>query len=64
MDAVVEGGECVEIDPMRCIGCGVCLSTCPREAMSLVEREDAGAPPLDYHEALECISRERGLSWR
>jgi NAD-dependent dihydropyrimidine dehydrogenase PreA subunit len=33
-----EGKEGVEFSPERCFGCGVCLRTCPQEAISLVER--------------------------
>jgi len=62
MDAIVEGEEFMEINRARCIGCGVCLPTCPQDAISLVQREDAAAPPRDWDETLHRIAVERGLS--
>jgi len=61
MDAIVEGEEFMEINRARCIGCGVCLSSCPQDAISLVQREDAAAPPRDWNETLHRIAVERGL---
>jgi electron transport complex protein RnfB len=57
----VEGEEFMEISPDRCIGCGVCVSACPREAISFIQREDAVVPPIDWEETLERIEVERGL---
>jgi len=58
----VEGEESAEIDPNRCIGCGVCVSSCPREAILFEPREDAVVPPGDWEETLERIEVELGLA--
>jgi ferredoxin len=35
------------MDTNRCIGCGLCISTCSTGALRLEAREDAPVPPLD-----------------
>ncbi|MBW1820088.1 MAG: 4Fe-4S binding protein, partial [Deltaproteobacteria bacterium] len=36
LDAIKLDGDFSEIIDGRCIGCGVCIPTCPEEAISLV----------------------------
>jgi electron transport complex protein RnfB len=62
MDAAIETEQAVEIDPERCIGCGVCLSTCPEEAITLVPKEPTVVPPATIEEKLDRIMVERGLA--
>lgn len=38
MDAIVEEDDCFRVLSERCIGCGVCVSTCPTGAITMVER--------------------------
>jgi ferredoxin len=38
------GDAQVEIDRVLCMGCGVCVSTCPEGALSLQEDPDKGMP--------------------
>lgn len=40
----------IQLSPMNCVGCGVCLNVCPTKALSAVDIVDAqGAEPLaDY----------------
>jgi NAD-dependent dihydropyrimidine dehydrogenase PreA subunit len=46
MDAIVIGeDEHALIDPEHCIGCGICVPTCPSTAVSLVLRESITPPP-------------------
>jgi Na+-translocating ferredoxin:NAD+ oxidoreductase subunit B len=46
MDAIEVGEEeKARVDSSKCIGCGVCSSTCPSEAVSLVRRETVTSPP-------------------
>ena len=50
MEAVKVGeDEVALVDPLRCIGCGVCTSTCPTGATGLVRR-DIVKPPLGIEE--------------
>ncbi len=46
MGAIVKEGETYRVQPQRCIGCGVCLSTCPAEAISLVARPESEQEPI------------------
>jgi NAD-dependent dihydropyrimidine dehydrogenase PreA subunit len=51
MNAVVQG-ETYQVSLDRCIGCGVCKSTCPTGAIELIERPGAEeeTPPSDLRE--------------
>ena len=44
------------IDKQSCMGCGVCVDTCPAGAISL-EPEPSKGEPLD----IEVLSRKMGL---
>ncbi len=48
MDAIEEGEDVSKIIDGRCIGCGLCVSTCPEEAISLVVKPDTIAPPKNF----------------
>jgi ferredoxin len=43
------------LDSDWCIGCGVCMNSCPSEAIRMVRREDVPAPMAD----LKRLSRDR-----
>jgi ferredoxin len=48
MDAIaMEAEEVARIDLQRCIGCGLCVSSCPEGALRLEQRpkESIVAPP-------------------
>ena len=48
MDALSMGDDdtpLVNLD--RCIGCGVCATGCPSEAIVMEERGDIPVPPMD-----------------
>jgi Fe-S-cluster-containing hydrogenase component 2 len=40
MEAISESDDAYEVNRERCIGCGVCVPTCPSEAMSLVRKPE------------------------
>ena len=56
-NALAVEDELVRVDLRRCIGCGLCNSACPSEALSMEPREDAPSPPWD-HKALNTAIME------
>lgn len=61
MDAIEEGEDVSEIVDGRCIGCGLCVSTCPEEAISLVAKPDTTAPPKNYWDTQIKVKTDREL---
>ena len=47
----------------KCIGCGLCVSTCPSEAMALVRKqpEEIVPPPNDEMDWYKKRAAERGI---
>lgn len=46
MGALSENGECVVLNSDRCIGCGLCVTTCPSEALTLERKMDDVIMPV------------------
>jgi electron transport complex protein RnfB len=40
MGAIAEDGDRVTHNSDRCIGCGLCVTTCPSDALKLVRKPD------------------------
>ncbi len=60
MAAIKEGADCSVIVEGRCIGCGLCVSVCPAEAISLVAKTGIEAPPKDFiQNTIKKIEAER-----
>jgi Pyruvate/2-oxoacid:ferredoxin oxidoreductase delta subunit len=47
MEAISRADGPALVDHVRCIGCALCVSTCPSDAMRLVARPAGNPPPPD-----------------
>jgi len=50
------------VDLKRCVGCGLCVTTCPTRALSLLPKapEERYVPPAKPFDTYLQIARERG----
>jgi ferredoxin len=62
MEAIKLLDEKASIDLDRCVGCGLCVTTCPTEALSLVDKSpgELYIPPDKPFETYRRIAMERG----
>ena len=60
--AIREGDNASEVIDGRCIGCGLCVSACPVEAITLEPKPGMEAPPKDMSDMLNRIATERGVA--
>ena len=58
--AVDNGRAALDLD--RCIGCGLCVNTCPSEALSLVRKPETQQPhvPASFVDANIRLAQARG----
>jgi ferredoxin len=58
---LVEGKASLDAD--RCIGCGLCVSTCPTHALELARKPAAELPsvPRSFEQAMLRLGRTRGI---
>ena len=59
MEAIVHTDGPSSVDLMRCIGCGLCVSTCAEGAIQLHEKEEAKNPPKNQDALYLKIMLER-----
>lgn len=65
VEAIEEGEETYRVNQARCIGCGLCIATCPTEAIQLVRKPDEEIvhPPQDEIAWLDERARQRGVDY-
>jgi Fe-S-cluster-containing hydrogenase component 2 len=60
MAAIKKGEDSCQITDGRCIGCGLCVSVCPTEAISMVTKLGIEPPPKNFmQDTLQRIRTER-----
>lgn len=59
MEAIIEENDEYRVVAQRCIGCGVCVVTCPTESIRLVSRPDADRDPM-AKDMLDWGQKRRG----
>jgi len=59
--AIEEDEDVYRVDFRRCIGCGLCMSACPPEAIRMVPKqpEDLAPSPRDEAQWIEMRDRSR-----
>jgi len=65
VNALKEGKDAYRVIREQCIGCGLCISTCPADAIRLFRKrpEEIVAPPRDEDDWMEMRARNRGVDY-
>ena len=63
LQAITIEDDTAAIDLDRCIGCGLCVTDCPTEAMLLQQKatDSQYIPPKNVFETYMNIAQERGI---
>ena len=61
--AINGGAETYWVNREKCIGCGICVDTCPRAAIRLIRKkpQDVSLPPKNWAEWRKERLRQRGM---
>ncbi len=64
-NAIKQDGDVFTVIKHKCIGCGLCATTCPEDAIKLVHKDpqDRIQPPKDEDAWLEERARRRGVDY-
>jgi len=59
----VDGADVAVVDLDRCIGCGLCVTDCPEQAVILVSKPDEQrrTPPAGSMDQMLAMAQKRGL---
>ena len=65
MAAIEEGDDSYRIVPEKCIGCGLCIGTCPVDAISLTrkDKDKIVVPPFTEDAWFDERGRRRGVDF-
>jgi NAD-dependent dihydropyrimidine dehydrogenase PreA subunit len=63
MDALSLADEKATINLERCLGCGLCASECPTEAISLTPKSKRTTPAANFTELMKVIATQKGRSY-
>ena len=65
VNAIKEGEEAYEIITEKCIGCGLCITTCPTQAIQLIRKkgEKITEPPADEMDWYRERGKKRGVDF-
>ncbi|KPK28913.1 MAG: hypothetical protein AMK69_08110 [Nitrospira bacterium SG8_3] len=65
VNAIEEGEDAYQVVKEQCIGCGLCVGTCPAEAIQLIRKqpEEMVSPPSDEMAWYEERGRQRGVDF-
>ena len=65
VNAIEEEGEVYKVLLDRCIGCGLCVTTCPAEAIQMIRKPEADILTPEENEAswMEARARQRGVDY-
>jgi electron transport complex protein RnfB len=64
MEAIGVDNGCASVNNDRCIGCGLCVTTCPEEAVTLLRKPESEQAPVPRNTATQYIGalQSRGLA--
>ncbi|MEE9497568.1 MAG: 4Fe-4S dicluster-binding protein [Desulfobacterales bacterium] len=65
VNAIAEGEDAYSVIKEKCIGCGLCISTCPSEAIQMIRKqpEEIVPPPKDEMDWYEKRGNLRGVDF-